>query len=236
MRSLVQARKDRRALLRDIERDLRRKDREKLAGLRQAVKDAKADRKRRVAEVVLMCRQHRIENRARAKERRLAAREELRQAALAEKDAARAHCADAKTAAKQTGLTRIERAAAVLRAERAERERERVWKKHAPRAAKAKARERASESDEEVEGNIPAELRDYWRKVRGSFKASARKSRTEAFLEWMQGEGARDFEGWEAARADRHVEELLRKQREQERQMRKSYRTRAREQLSDVPF
>jgi hypothetical protein len=54
------------------------------------------------------------------------------------------------------------------------------------RRDRASARERRSESDDEVRANIPDDLVPLFNRVRGQIKGSARKSRTEAFLEYAE--------------------------------------------------
>jgi hypothetical protein len=52
--------------------------------------------------------------------------------------------------------------------------------------SRAKSWERMQESDEEVEQNLPPELRPVWRAVKGTIKAGGRRSRLEAFLERVE--------------------------------------------------
>lgn len=49
-----------------------------------------------------------------------------------------------------------------------------------------RAGESIAESDDEVRRNIPAELEPVFDRVRRQIKGSARRSRTEAFLEWAE--------------------------------------------------
>ena len=63
------------------------------------------------------------------------------------------------------------------------------------RAKLAKAIERRSESDDEVRSNIPPELAPLFEKVKRGIKGSARKSRTEEFLEYVE---EHPREAWES--------------------------------------
>jgi hypothetical protein len=52
-------------------------------------------------------------------------------------------------------------------------------------SAQKRRQERREESDDEVERNLPPELVPVWRSAKRNIKAGKRRSRTEAFLEWV---------------------------------------------------
>jgi len=95
-----------------------------------------------------------------------------------------------KQGAKAETAAEVLRAKRELEVERADQRTqtrlERANKKAAKERPKyASARERASESDGTVEGNLPPEFVPLWHRVKRSIKGNERKSRTEAFLEYV---------------------------------------------------
>jgi hypothetical protein len=95
--------------------------------------------------------------------------------------------ARAETAAEVTRAKReleVERAdqATQTRLEKANRARSREDKYH---SREERARLRRAESDGEVEANLPPEFVPLWNRVRRSIRGNERKSRTEAFLEYV---------------------------------------------------
>lgn len=88
------------------------------------------------------------------------------------------------------GLRGVERASRVQEHERQRmRELAAHQRRSAQRWAEHRKRETQQESDEEVERNLEAhhpELVPVFREIRGTIKASPRRSRTEAMLEWAE--------------------------------------------------
>ena len=80
------------------------------------------------------------------------------------------------------------------------------------RGVRSVYRERTSESDDEVLGNIPRGLVKVFDKVRRHIKGSDRKSRTEAFLEWVE-ENPGEVYAIQERDAEREVRRLGRGQR-----------------------
>jgi hypothetical protein len=87
-------------------------------------------------------------------------------------------------AASAEGRAAVQKARAALDAFRAE-QRERVAASRRPKLRRTAAEAR-QESDGEVKANLPPELHAVWRAVKGSIRGSARRSRTEAFCEWVE--------------------------------------------------
>lgn len=77
--------------------------------------------------------------------------------------------------------------------------------------------ERRQESDDEVRSNIEPEYRPIFERVRKMIRGGPRRTRTEAFLEWL-GEHPDEVLAMQAARADSDVEELVRARHDAERQ------------------
>ena len=66
---------------------------------------------------------------------------------------------------------------------------ERANKSREKEKPKASAKERRQESDQEVENNIDPHLVPVWHEVKSKIKPNDRKSRTEAFLDWVHEHG-----------------------------------------------
>lgn len=115
-------------------------------------------------------------------------------------------------------LAEIDRHLTSLQDELNEQRSLRLWAKPARlggskgSSARARTRERVAESDEEVAGNLDDPgLRVVWEQVKHRIKPSARRSRTEAFLEWAAEHRAEVYRLQEAD-AVRHLEELERRE------------------------
>jgi hypothetical protein len=189
-----EAKKQRRELMRDIAREHKRKDREKLAALRTQIRNVKTRRKDALRLVRERCRAGRVVAKQRAKERARAIREEaknlIKNARDEEKNKARAACKLRKEKVRAAALTARERRRGELAAERAlqaEMKRVEGWsrkrKKEQQRTTAAELRE---ESDDAVRSNLSSDLLPLFEKVKRSIKGSTRQSRTEEFLRWAE--------------------------------------------------
>jgi hypothetical protein len=171
--------------MKGIDKDQRVADRKRLSDLRARVRELRGGRKAAIATA-----------KARCAERRAAARSscdvDLAAATGIAVDIAAARAARDKETKGQREIRGILRA-----------------NKRAARTTKA---ERASESDDEVMQNIPAELVPLWERVRRSIKGTARKSRTEAFLEYAESHPSEIVSSEEDA-TDRLIAELEARQR-----------------------
>jgi hypothetical protein len=185
MRTRAQAAADRRQLMREINRDHRRKAKETIASLRGQLREARQRRKLAIRDAKERCRAERIAARDRARALRLRVLEELREAMRAERGGARQACAvrlgEARSIKDDVQRSRAELLAErkyqadLRRVERANRQRRR----EAPRVTRI---ERQGESDDEVRANLPPELVSLFERVKRGIKASPRMSRTEALL------------------------------------------------------
>jgi hypothetical protein len=240
MRTLAQAKADRRALWRDISRDHRRQAKEKVASLRGHLREARQRRKSALRDAKERCRAERIAARERARALRLRVLEELREAMRAERIGARQACT-VRLGEARAIKDDIQRARAELVAEKhyqADLRRielaNRKRRSEAPRVTRI---ERQAESDDEVRGNIPPELVALFERVKRGIKASPRMSRTEAFLKYAE-EHPSDV----LVAIDDKTDALIRELEEQEREARRSLRRpppRPRytpAQLAEVPF
>ena len=193
MLSDAEAKKQRRELLRDIAAEHLRKDREKLARLREKIRSVKGRRKAALVATRRQCRAGARRARERAKARalaiRLEARNLVRAARLEEIQKARAVCRMRKDKVKAAALSARDKRRATLKAERdfqTEMRRIEGWTKRRKReeAKRTTAAERRQESDDAVRGNIPADLVPLFERVKRSIKGSTRQSRTEEFLHY----------------------------------------------------
>jgi hypothetical protein len=204
--SPAQAKRERAALLRDVARELKRKDRAKLVELKGRLVEARRLRRAGVVAARSACRAGRRELPTLAA---LAA--ELRK----DKARAKASCASDLAAARAM-KDREARQRAELAAERAHQQSiRRLDRLHRERTKSAKrpgvAKSRRGESDDEVRGNLPPELVALFEKVKRQIKGSDRESRTEAFLKYADEHPDEEWSALEGA-VDREIAALERRQ------------------------
>src|SRR5579883_2885262 len=222
MRTRAQAAADRKELWRQINRDHRRQAKEKIASLREQLREARKRRKFALRDAKERCRAERIAARERARAMRLRVLEELREAMRAERAGARQTCTvrlgEARAIKDDIGRARAELLAEkayqadLRRIERANRKR----RQEAPRVTRI---ERQAESDDEVRGNLPAELVPLFERVKRGIKASPRMSRTESFLKY-----AEEHPDELLVAIDDKTDALVRELEQQEREARRSLR------------
>lgn len=93
------------------------------------------------------------------------------------------------------------------------------------------------ESDDEVRRNLSDELAAVWDRVKGRIRGSARRTRTEAFLEWVEGhQGDAQRMIIEAAERSFAPEETEAQYRERQASERRSSRARRPREEARVPF
>ena len=200
---------DRPALMKSIDADLRTAEKKKIADLGTRIRTAVRERNAGRASVTTYCQRER----AAARERITMLRENLRREAASERLEARGRCSRERMAPNL--------AIAHLRAKLAEEKRfiadmrrmERGRRRGVTTIASARrAREKRGESDDEVRQNLPAELHPLFDRVRKTITAGPRKSRTEAFLEYVEAHPGEELEGIEE-RTDAMIREHEARQR-----------------------
>ena len=220
----AEGRRQRRELMRQIDREHKLTARRKLAELVAALRDARALRKGALVQARQRCLSERIAARARAREMWRVGLEALRQAVKQERLTARQACS-ADLAAARGIADKIGRARAELEAERRfRRDMQRIERGNRARMLEFKAtskKERRSESDDEVRGNIPPELASLWGRVKGQIKGSERMTRTEAFLHY-----AHEHPDEVLVSMEDKTDELVRQLEERERGARRELRRR----------
>lgn len=199
-----------RELARAATKHRRTQARERIKQLRKDLAAARAERKERMRAAVQACRDARARARVKAKQQRA----ELAAAIVNERAANRGMCAASREATREqtlgkvrsvaTHLTSAKHAARLLaRAPRATRK---------AAAGYVTAAESRAESDHAVRVNLPRELVPVFDAVRREIHGSARRSRTEAFLEWAQENPARVYEIQHAAH-DKWIRDMEREER-----------------------
>ncbi len=225
---------------RDMERDLKKKDREKLRALRTAIKSAKTLRREKLREVSAQCRAARKRNTERAKK----ARERLRESIRRTRERARGLCVVSRGEAQASTLREIEKAVGALEQERTVQRQLAIWTrpKSCPTSPGRTRAEKRQESDCEVAANIDDPgLRVVWEHVKHKIKPTQRRTRTESFYEWVAEHQAQIYEIQEAD-AVRALEQLEQEERRLSRELKKAgrYRKRSPEELESmlaaVPF
>jgi hypothetical protein len=164
---------------------LHQQDRVELARLREKIVQARRARRGRVLAARAACRDALLAVRAKAKR----AREGLRRQIAEATAQARGQCVTSRDRLAELGVKSVAASQAELHRLRADiRLRRRA--EGARRLERLTKREARSESDDEVRNNIPRELEPVWRAVKDRIRAGARRTRTEAFLEWVHDNSA----------------------------------------------
>lgn len=222
------------AKLRDMrEREHKARDRARVRELAAQIRKLRRGRRARALELRAACRAARLNVRTQVAE--LRAETERKVAAL--RDAQRGTCAASQLRAHVElgeAVHKLERE----RVEQLERNRRLYGRKaQAPGEAAKRAAERRSESDDEVRANIPRELVPVFERVKRSIKPSDRRTRTEAFLQWVH-DNEDEAHAVVFDQVDREVERLVREHAELERNARRGSRRlpRPAAAVADVPF
>jgi hypothetical protein len=180
------------ALRRQIEAERRATVKAALADLRARIKQLKSQRREETAYIKLQCRRAREKLRNRCAFRRVEARSrEMRE--LYSTRAELARMAEAE---------RIERRA--IAGSRGSR-----GPYAYPFTRQTRAAEHREESDSEVLANIPDDLADVFKRLRKQFKGSEHRSRTEAFLQWVE-ENPGEVWALREQQTERELAQLLR--------------------------
>lgn len=195
-----------------LQRDIVARDRRRL---RERLRLARVARRRAIKRVRAWARERRRQISREAEARRRLARERIRQAA----DKKRAALKERKHLLLEKVHRRLGSAVEVRKREldrdieltRLIENRER---KHLRRPV---AKERRQESDDSVRSNLPADLVPVFNAVRRKIHSGSRRTRTEAFLEWV-GEHPEQVLEIRAKAAERDVERLIAEEHERERQ------------------
>lgn len=185
---------------------LRDKDRAELQLLRSRIKLARVQRVQMIRDARQACRTARAE----LVERQRGEREAFVTRQRGERIAERAACAAGKDQARETGSGLEHKSRSELREAKTQL---RVERRSAIRPARSTARERLQEDDDAVRGNLPPELRPVFDKVRRKVKATGKKSRTEAFLDWAE-ENPDEILIVQQEAADKELKGMLKQQRE----------------------
>lgn len=188
---------------REIERERRAQVKKRLKELRELIKAAQLARREAIKTVRVECRQ---------------ARETLRNVCAARREDEKARGSD----------TIAKRRRAVTDEERAERQLRDADRRGAGKR-RSTAKERASESDDEVRSNVEPWAVPVFDKVRRFIKGSPRRTRTEAFLEWMH-DNPEEVHTVRNANLDRELAQYMAEQ------SRLESLNRRRGSLADIPF
>jgi hypothetical protein len=225
---------NRKRLQRELAEHLREKDRAALALLRAKILAARVERRHRLHVARQACRGALLSLR----ERQRAERRRLTSEHQAERAEGHAACITSKTRAKEEGLELEHAAEQELKEERVFQSQ--IRRAGRPTRQRSTARERSQEDDDAVRANLPAELVGVFDKHRKSFKGSARRSRTEQFLEWAE-ENPGEVLAVQQAEADKALHDLLKQEREFGREVRRGARYKKApadlaKLLAEVPF
>lgn len=197
---------------------LREKDRNVLALLRAKIKTARLDRTLMLRAARSSCAMARSQLQARQREERTQLFERHRGERIAERSA----CSTGKDSARRKGHE-LEAAARgeVKEAKTLQRQIRQADQRNT--RTRSTARERGQEDDDAVRSNLPPELRPVFDKVSRRIRATGKKSRTEAFLDWAE-ENPEEILAVQQAKADHELKQLLKQQREHGRTVRDAKR------------
>lgn len=228
--------RDRRAIAKQRDRDLRKRARARLRELAATIREAKRARKGKVAEVRATCRT----NRTAYREQIAAARTELRRL-IEEKRAEVARC---KTAPREARAQADRMILEAIRELAEERQLQAELRRAEGRAGKTRITisEKRGEDDDAVRGNLDPELVPIFDRVRTKIRATPRMSRTEAFLHWAH-DHAGEVARMQAEIAEEEAEREFRAAMRQEADLRRAMRrgssraiSRALEAEDAIPF
>lgn len=221
MRTLAQARKDRRQLLRDLKKAETLRHKAKVQQLRDEEKRAKEKAREDLKLARALCKENAINAREVADRAYADARAKALEARRARKRAASEGCSLSKAyirrcAEEKAARARAEREEAIrFRAELARIE---AANRSKGRALRTSSKLKRSESDDEVEGNIPDRLVPLWKRVKRSMRATDRMSRTEAFLHYAEENPGEATDAQEAAAEKSFKRELSERYAEERRE------------------
>jgi hypothetical protein len=208
-----------------LERERRKYEREQaratLLELRAHLKMARAAHRGRVSEVRSACRQDKVAVRERVRAMRHVARLELAARVRDERAGAVQACQIRHEQARQEVSTPAEKLREEKRYQAELRRIERLYIQKRREVKRASRAERQSESDDEVRGNIPPEYVPLFERVKGKIRGSDRRTRSEAFLEYVEEHPGEFLEVLED-RTDALVRELERQEREHRGRMKKT--------------
>lgn len=226
---------ERKRLQQELAGYLREKDAAQLRLLRARINAARVERRTMVHGARMQCREARAALRDRQKLERAAVTQRHQLERVEERTA----CATGRSRARARGLEREALAAHEYRDARVlVRQVKNADRRNVHQ--RSTKRERSQEDDDRVRSNLPAELVPVFDRVSKRIRGSAKRSRTEAFLEWAE-ENPDEILAVQQAKADAELRALLKEQREHGRAMRKAGRYKQspeelRELLAAVPF
>ena len=232
---------ERNELRKRAERARRDRDRAALAALRRHIQGAVKLRAAQRKEVQIMCRAGKAAARERVREIRAIHRSEAAREVDTVRSTARAACTERQVKAREKGKNRVARALAALHHERQHQAHMARYagpaKLAGPKRSTRRSVEAITESDSEVVNNLPHDMLPVWRAVKSKIKGTPRRSRTEAFFEWVA-EHEPDVRTILHRQFDRDVADLIAHEAElREHVMTPDhYSSMSTCELSDVPF
>jgi hypothetical protein len=192
-----------------------------LRQLREDLRMARAAHRGRLGEVRQACRADKRAVRDRVVAMRHLARLELGARIRDERAGAVQACHIRHAQAKAEVSSPREKLAEERRYQAELRRIERLYVQKRREVKRASRKERESESDDEVRGNIPPEYIALFERVKGKIHGSERRSRSEAFLEYVESHPGEYLEALED-RTDALVRELERQEREHRGRMKRA--------------
>jgi len=213
-------------------------DRKRLQAIKAKLRELRKTRPVRLRQIREACRAGRSNARARIRTLREETRIALRESVQRLREAERGTCETAKAQARDGFATMIAGAMRDREMQRAHMEREYGRRRGAGRVSAAQlAKEARNESDDEVRRNLPPELVSVFNRVRSTIKPGRRRTRTEAFLEWVH-DNPDEAHSIVFDAVERDVDRLIKEREEVERRLAGGYDGNAALDAleSEVPF
>jgi hypothetical protein len=234
MLARAEAKKQRKQLKKEIEREHKAKARAELEAFRARLREVSGLLGARLEVVREGCREARAVIRERWKEKRREALAPILAAAKAEREQARAECHLCKTKVREEMGTLAAQRRAELAAER--RYQQQIGETAKRTHTKRTRLEVLSESDDAVRVELPPDLLPLFERVKRQIKGSERQSRTEAFLKYAEEHPREVLEALEDE-TERAMRDLERQRDKAERRAPRKTRPRyTAAELAAVPF
>jgi hypothetical protein len=213
MGSTARKRDDLKARAKTLQRDLTSRERRRLT---ERVRLVTVARKRARARIRVWARRRRAEVREKIRATRLTVLERLKKLRARRLALIRERAALLLAKAKRRFSAIQAERLTELRRELADQKLILDRERSQARAHRVTGRERRQESDDDVRSNLDPEYRAIFNRVKKQIRGGPRRTRTEAFLEWL-GEHPDEVLAMQAGAAERVVDEMVREQLEKER-------------------
>lgn len=201
----------------------RKADRDQLEKLRRRITTAKARRRTAFGRASALCKRARLSVARQVKAYRAKERARINEEVGRLRTEAQTKCRRRKASIMSSGRTLESRNKEALAEQRRVNAMVKRWEREAAGKHKkaTSATERRQQGVQAVLNNLPSELHAVFRRVKGQIAGTARKTRTEAFLDWVDANPEEVFEIQHGG-LDAEISKMVRKQEKIERRLAKA--------------